>query len=217
MTTCTPNVDVIDAVRSLFSDGGQTIIWYGSRRDDRDVDLLAIDDEATGTTSIRLGRVDLAALTRGQFDLLVGCADPVATEPVLTGVLIAGDAAVLDTARECLLGCRPPVGAVGHALRRSHEDSASVARFLEQYRDTKDLRCLRWALHNLSFAIAYLSFARRYSDRSATVCTLRELRDGGDIVLPEFWDWYDLVKHHARPTLADAEIWFSRWAALCVY
>lgn len=216
MATRAPNVHVVDAVQSLFSDGEQTIIWYGSRREGRDIDLLAIDDSASGTTSMRLGRIDLAAMTRWQFERLSTVADPVVTEPVLTGVLLVGDTAVFDDARTRLIGAHPRAEAVEHALRRSHEDSASVPRFLTQYRELQDHRCLHWALHNLSFAIAYLSFARRYSAPHATVCTLRQLRDEGDVLLPEFWDWYDVAKHNSHISPAEAMMWVDRWNTACI-
>jgi len=191
---------------------GTFAILYGSAKPDRDLDLMLLDAEFTPVSSLTIGHLDVFVLSHARFKALLGVLDLVVTEPILTGKVILGQEAEWERiGRETR--CTPAgSSAVLHSAARSCEEFIKSLALWQEYSDTNDPSLLRWSLHSLSFSASYLSFARHYAEPIAYPCTLAELRESGQLLLPDFWAYWDSVKSTGTVDTSDVERWLLCWS-----
>lgn len=123
-------ISLMDAMATLFgSEYVQQvtfIVHYGSRDETRDVDLLVVQDQSFPSTLSLLGKFDALTISLDQFEELGALADPLVTEPLLTGTLLFGKEAEWNARRSRFT--RTPVNdsCARHAARRALKEMYSA-------------------------------------------------------------------------------------------
>ena len=188
------------------------VVLYGSRKPERDIDIVVVQSEKARGPTLTVGRLDLFVIERKQFTALLSLLDPVITEPLLTGELLFGNSASWELLQKKTRGVAPNRAAEEHATRRSFEEYLIADQLWQQYQTDAAPETLRWCLQNLSFSISYASFARHYASAEAQVLSWAQLRTLGKALLPEFWSFYDRVKEHDDLQPASVAHWLPAWA-----
>ena len=139
------------------------LVKYGSCRTESDIDLLAIYAQPLGHVDYNIGRLDIFALEKGQFQRLLGVHDPIVTEPLLTGNLLLGDHDRWNGERQCFLDTKPAGATLFHLAMRMMQVMNSAESFLDRFQATNEHVDAFYFLKNLSFALGYLAFVKEYS------------------------------------------------------
>lgn len=201
---------LLELIGADFPDAGNTGIIYGSRRPGRDRDILVVQNHTPPVPTVVLGRLDLLIFQREYFASALSFFDPVAVEPVLTGELLFGDQRVLDEWRTQVRTGRPGKESVKYLAARALAELAASRQIFDSHDGEGEH--LNWSFQNLSFSIAYASFATRYSKNVSTCCTLADLVRDGDVYLPRFWRYRDQIKAGARLDRSAVEQWLDEWS-----
>jgi len=193
-----------------FPAGDNTAILYGSRRPGRDIDILVVLNCAPPVPTAVLGYLDLLMFGRDYFDTALSLFDPVVVEPVLTGELLFGNEQFLADWRKQVTCGHPGKDSVNYLLARSVTELVSSRHILNG--DTGVGEYVKWSFQNLSFSIAYASFAKRYAKADSTPCTLNDLVRDGQAYLPGFWRFRDEVRGGARLGPDTVQRWLDEWS-----
>lgn len=154
--------ELIAAVAEILRLEDGALIWFGNREGE-DLDLVALTDRGGGLDWCH-GAIDLLVLRREQFLRLVQLSDPIATEPIRTGELVAGEERVWQAVRELFRSIKAPhPDAPQHLLRRGLAQYHSALQWLERHSDTGDPCHAGFGLLNLSFFCSYFLSAREAS------------------------------------------------------
>ncbi len=178
-------------------------VVYGSRRQDRDIDLLIVDPRTSSHCYIELGRFDILLLSPSRLEALATRLDPVVTEPLLTGELVSGDHQAWDDYVMALRSRRPDRSCASHAMIRSLEETIHTQRIAETPPDARVSTDVSSIWQGLSWAISYMSFARLYTSPNAESVTLSSLIHDRLILIPEFW--HSRARHKEHGTSPDEE------------
>lgn len=204
-----------DLIFKLFGEthfqSGAYAVLYGSEKG-RDIDVLLVQEDRIPTQNLLAGQTDFFIISKSNFDMLLGLLDPVVVDPVLSGEIILGDSNEWYKLRKQIKDTSPETACSEHAVLRSLEESLSTNRIWCQYQNESDPVLLEWAFQNLSFAISYLSFARRYSQPESKTCTLSTLINHGQILLPDFWEYRASIKSSlSKPDSESVKHWIGKW------
>ncbi len=151
--------DLIAAVAQILPLEDGALIWFGNR-DGQDVDLLAVGTKVTEQGWCH-GAIDLLVLDREACSRLVTLSDPVVTEPLRTGEVVAGQERVWSTLRDLFLTTKTPhPDAPPHLLRRALTEYRSALLWIDRYFSSSDPGHAAYGLLNLSFYCTYLLSAR---------------------------------------------------------
>jgi hypothetical protein len=172
-TTKLNDVDALglltDWLRTSYSRSRvDAIIWYGSRRLDADLDLLVVTPSPSPLVHIELGRLDLLLCPQQELSFLLQYFDPLITEPLLTGSILAEEAGCAARALESLGASSTNPSTTRYLLRRSLEILLDGFAILETFDKSQEEGMLLRALTNLSFALSYREFALFYYDNPAS-------------------------------------------------
>lgn len=139
------------------------VIWYGSRHPEGDIDLCIVFEGPIRMQSFNLGRLDLAAFSRKDFEFYLYHFDPIAVEPLLSGSIVQEMTTYLTEKKKEIASLRSSPEIVSYLLRRSVEEYLNARAYFYQLRQVADPFVFRVrTLINLSFAWAYNSYARYY-------------------------------------------------------
>jgi hypothetical protein len=156
----------IEALQTFLPLRGGVLLRYGNPRG-FDIDLMAVLREPTEFLPWRLGRIDLFVIGWQQCERLLRAWDPMITEPVQTGVLVAGSTGDLRRLKAFLH--RRPVGQAAplHLVRRALYHAASARTWLDRVDTTRSVRDAEVLLANLTFCCSYVLRARELAARTA--------------------------------------------------
>lgn len=200
------------ALTGLDSEADSFAALYGSRSTGRDIDILVVQPRPVPSPVVVVGRLDLLVLQRDCFDQLLSLLDPMVVEPVITGDLLFGDEKIWIGWREQVAAEKNREAVVNHLSERSVTEIMSARQILSSHSEEG----ASWAFQNLSFSIAYASFARWYSKPDSAPCTLEDLIRNKEVCLPSFWRFRSQVKAGAPLSHASVEEWFAQWSRCLV-
>lgn len=146
--TCGPFGDLLFAVR------------YGSGR--HDIDILAVFEPPPLMTNVMLGGLDCLALGVRRLNHLLNHLDPAATEPLLTGELVAGTPAKLEEAKAVMASAERSPFVSAYLFHAACVSFQSAAGTLARVEETPCEPHFRLFSKNLSWAASYLGFAHYY-------------------------------------------------------
>lgn len=140
------------------------LIEYGSRIPGHDIDIVAIFKKAPPRREVALGQIDMVYYTLLEVREYTKRMDLLITEPILYGKLIWGDHSAYHELKEIALSTKPTDEVISYLLSKCFNYYDSAKTFLSQRtQNNQDDDVLLWALINLSFSCAYLSYAKYYS------------------------------------------------------
>lgn len=167
---------------SLGESPGNDLIflaYYGSRRPDSDLDLLAVFEQVAVMSQVLFGNVDLLQLSREEFMDLLDRRDICATEPLLSGRLLVGDAKDWSRLEERIRSETVPAGVPSYLLECSRNALGNATSFYQLACDSISRRNQAGFWANCSFAVGYLEYAAHYSN-GGRVLTCAELAEASD-------------------------------------
>jgi hypothetical protein len=158
-------------------------LWvYGSRKQGSDLDLFAVLDQGEAPPYRADSFVDLGVVSHSEFDARCGFADPVVTEPVLTGELLWGDRLSAHSVFRALMTSPVNEESVQELRTQArtmwgyaHEFFCRFARDDASHSPLAGQTNLRLTLADLTFAFSYDAFARHYAQRPNGAVTLRDV------------------------------------------
>lgn len=174
------------------------LVRYGSDRSGGDIDYLAVYDRPQLSSCIILGGLDLWATHTKELDNLASLLDPVVTEPLLTGQVVAGDSAIVERAAQIVNRSAPDTLTSSHLLRRSFRAYLRSIELSELSGDSASIYS-RDYWSSLSFAISYWSFASEYQLNWNGVLSLADLIEKMPRPVRELWEHVKESKVLSKP------------------
>lgn len=150
-------------------------IWYGSRDPRSDVDLLLVCAESE-VQRFAVGRLDLIALASAELLQRIRLLDPVFTEPILTGELVAGSAEALARYRHEIAHTPVARSALDYLDMQSFRRMSHAIELAAGYDYSGDVAFLRRAADEAAWAHSYRAFATAYRERQARPFSFEDLR-----------------------------------------
>lgn len=190
------------------------VVWYGSRANDADLDLLILCSAPIHWQNSAYGRLDVLCMTWTEFTERVGLLDPIAIDPLMEGQIISGDAQRWEALKTRRSDTPPEATAISYLLSRSSEQCVSSLSLLDTYRQTSQSVHLLWSLVNLGYVFSYWLLAGLYKHSEwkgpVTVHELLQLDASQD-----FADLWAAIRRAKRKpeALAEAEVvsFYQRW------
>ena len=160
-----PNRKIVETLCSLFKGDICQIVhvlWYGSRKDDADIDLLIVTGSQTHWDQCCLGRLDLACLPLEQFKDMAFKLDPLVIEPLFSGEVLIGNDCDIKEMKAEVSSRTPTPEDITYLSHRSLAEYLKTISLLSHYKNSGEQSHLLWALVNLSFAFSYRLLADLY-------------------------------------------------------
>ena len=125
------------------------IIWFGSKKDGADIDLMVITSSSCISHHFAVGNIDLAAFQTEDFSSLARLLDPMAIEPLFFGEVIYQKDQMLGILRKEIRNKIPDDNVIYYLRKRSVEEYLSSNNLIESSQVNMQLL---WSLINLSYA-----------------------------------------------------------------
>lgn len=178
------------------------LVAYGSRSDGADVDLFAVYNSAPRHAHLALGRLDIIAVDDRELSALLQHHDLRASEPLLTGELVAGDAGQWSQRRDAFLASPPKSESVVYLLQKSFEVTPYAQEYFRRFTASGSPLDFAASWQDLAFAAGYLVFAREYAaGRYPLTC---EQAAQHVPLLAEFRAAAKAARRHTAPLSGDA-------------
>jgi len=181
-------------------------VAYGSGVSDRDV--LMVYDPPPLTAEILVAGLDALLLGKDALSRLVAMLDPVATEPLLSGRLLYGDADALAEFRAHVAQATPSRGAVRTLMRRSFSSYEASLASLARASGSGSRRFIRLTCCNLGWSISYFAFAMAYRT-SPCAMRLADVVERMPCRWRRLWDELTALKPDGEPHKCEALL--QRW------
>ncbi len=192
------------------------VILYGSQKNGRDIDIMITQNNTFLSQAFVVGKLDIFSISYKKYEKLLKLLDPIVTEPILTGKLLFGDKKEWLKEKSNLLKQIPSNRNVNYFVNRCFEEFLSAVQILNQYKSQNSADILIWAFKNLSYSIAYASFAQYYNTPNKKVCPLNELIKEKNIIFPEFWDFRDKVKKGEELKNENVHYYLKKWGKMMI-
>ena len=139
------------------------VLWYGSRDFQGDIDLCIVFNGMIAQQRMNLGKLDILALNRKEFEFYVYHFDPIGIEPLFTGSIIVSNTPYLEKMRSYAKNLQATFSISSYLLRRSMEEylNATVYFYQGQQVDSPFVFWVR-SLVNLSFSWTYYLLSQYY-------------------------------------------------------
>jgi hypothetical protein len=180
---------------------------YGSRIPGRDVDLMIVQRYASHSPHCALGRFDILQLSNTQFAQHLACLDPVATEPLLTGDLLWGNAKDWWALKKTVQSQKSTHESLARLKTRSFEEFAIAETLYKQSKAIQQPELKKWVVQGLSFSISYLSFYDYYLNFTDGAVTFKKLLNENRLHLEDFWR----LRKSPKKLEQCAEIFLPKW------
>jgi hypothetical protein len=170
------------------------VIWYGSRKEHSDIDLLLLVSDDLPWRSAFLGRLDLLCISFHEFRGRISNFDPRFTEPLLTGEIVYGDETELRNLSSGL-NTQPNAEVYRYLLKLSIEQYNNSTSFFDRYRSTGKANDLIWSLTNLGFAYSAILLREQYQKKWTKPLTITEIIDQQvDVKFEKLWNDIRMAK-----------------------
>ena len=180
-------VKLVDSIIGLSPEKLVLLIQYGSRDSTSDSDYLAIYDGFSMIDNLKVGRLDIVALSRDVLTRYMNLMDPMITEPLLKGNRIFGDSKYLKTSLDKLNQIRPTDAVIRFLLCRSTQQYIEAYNIsIEENDMNKRLSRRFWSA--LSFSISYWCFASHYQLTHSHAISLFELLQSMPTPITKIWN-----------------------------
>ena len=139
------------------------IIWYGSRAQDGDIDLLVITESDPNYPNFSLGKLDISIYSNTVLDSLSTKADIVITDPILTGTNLFGNGKRFEKIKNNLKENNPCSSAIiDYLIERAIYEYVSSMNHFNQFNNNPQKIFLLNTLVNLSFSYSYFYSSEIY-------------------------------------------------------
>jgi len=197
------------------------VIWYGSRIEETDIDLMILTESETHWRHCSLGRLDLTCMSVTQFKDLAYKLDIIATEPLFTGKIVFGEEEELKKLRVLISKNPPSRDTISYLFQRALEEYLNSVSLLRQYQHTSCRSYLIWSAINLGYAFSYKILSQVY-DTDTHIwkgpLTLSELlrasKDSGYQLL-----WRTIRQSKRNPEILQEDIIINlqrKWEEICI-
>jgi len=190
--------NLIKAVCTIakYALGSFAVVWFGNRTDTNDLDILVLTEEVPLTSVLQHGLLDISLIELNQFYNLAQTLDPIATEPILTGILLDGDIEWWNKQQTDLKEIKPTPLISQYLFAKAH----GVLKYAFDFSEMNTPESYRAAWANISYVLSYACFAIHYGSNKESPITLKVLRHNYTL-LNAFWKDYSGTKRSPRSEL----------------
>lgn len=141
------------------------LVHYGSKEPDKDIYLFAVYRYEPNYYEYQIGKLDLFAVSIEQLHSMLKNHDILASEPLLTGTILAGDLHSWGKIKQGFLKSKPDLDSIYFLYSRALEMINTAFRFIQRYKDTASPTDANRFWKNISFAVGYMSFGIQYREK----------------------------------------------------
>lgn len=142
------------------------VMHYGSKKPGRDIDLLALYFNNPFQNEVKIGMLDVLALSVKQAKDLLECFDPIVIEPLLKGKVVYDREEFYSEMIKAIESLEPDHSAIRHLLLQSLSSYQYTINCLKM--DQLD-NSIYHACVNLGYATSYLGYAKYYSSNNKLI------------------------------------------------
>lgn len=156
------------------------LIHFGSKNKDGDIDLCAVlNDKSQVDDYLDSRTIDLTQFNYFDFIKKVSLFDITVTQPIMTGTLVYGDSFEFEKIKNNLKLRQVPEEAITYLQDKSKWCLSYADNYFNTYPNNPDV--CRVTLNNLSYALSFMDFARKYRQGSKFII----LKDLDNLLLSE--------------------------------